>query len=121
MSRRAVVRGTLAFAVGFTGALLTVLAADLTEERADAVERVVGTPDFFEYCRDSIDDRASAHLESRDAYGWRCAARRNGIFDLEPIDAGAVCRFQYGEEAVAETVDATSPYSWRCVALVPAP
>jgi hypothetical protein len=57
------------------------------------------------YCRDRFGSRATV---SRSHYldGWSCSAWRNGVWGLEPVDLGVVCRWQRGSRA---RLQATGP------------
>lgn len=115
--RSPLVRGALAFGVGFVGAIATIQAIDLVEDDDPVRSRVVvGVLDVDRHCKSLEGEQLTAVLVSSDAFGWRCVGRRNGLWDREPVDFQAACRAQYGERTWAESADEGSPTSWVCVA-----
>jgi hypothetical protein len=109
------IRGVVAFLIGFVGAFATIQAIDLASDD-DSVERVVlGALDIDAYCRSLDGDQVSAALVADTAFGWRCVGRRNGIWGQEAVDMHLACRTQFEIDAWAETVDPSDPTSWVCV------
>lgn len=110
------VRGVVAFLIGFAGALVTIQAIDLARETPDESRSVVvGIPDFDAFCRQTGGSQVSAALVTADAFGWRCVGRRNNIWGLEAVDMHGACRTQFGPDSWAETTDALSSTSWLCL------
>ncbi|MFI5492295.1 hypothetical protein [Actinoplanes sp. NPDC051859] len=56
-----------------------------------------------DYCRNTVDELTLAVYAGT---GWGCGRA--------PIDLDATCAWKYGDDAYAETEDATDPTGWRC-------
>ena len=110
MSR--ITRALLALTVGFVGATAAVRA--LEQSTTDDAQ-YVGSPNFFEYCRDEYGPNTSALRSEVTATGWRCAAQIEGVFRLLAIDVSDICGNQYGDGAYAHSTDPQSPDSWQCL------
>ena len=105
-------RAGLALAVGFVGATAAVQA--LEQSSFDDPE-YVGTPDFFDYCREAFGETAAALRHQPGASGWRCAARPEGLFRLLPVDVDDMCVRQFGAGAFARSTDPDDAESWQCL------
>ncbi|HWL42398.1 MAG TPA: hypothetical protein VNQ73_05600 [Ilumatobacter sp.] len=111
--RRQVVRGLVGLAVGFGGALGTILAMELFDE-APATPLQLGTPDFAAYC--ARDTQMTAMLLASDANGWRCAGAVAGVPRVLDVDTNDVCRWQFSDDRViAVLVDPSDTVGWACV------
>lgn len=108
-------RGIIAAAVGFCGAFVVGKASELgSDDQPRPPEVSLGRLDFLEYCRDTYGAGFTAALVAADAFGWRCAGLRNGVWGLDEIDVAAACRSQFGERSRAHTWDPDIPDSWEC-------
>ena len=106
--------GLFAFLVGF-GA--SVAAVRLSQDDGPEVR---GTPlgpiDVNSYCRRNHGPTAIPVLIRRDANGWQCALRDNGIFGTAEFDYDGGCTEQYGQLAHGDSTNLSWPYLWQCVA-----
>jgi hypothetical protein len=109
------VRGVIAFLIGFAGAVVVIQAIDLAREGDDVNRVVLGSLDVDTYCRNLEGDQMLAALVGDSAFGWRCVGRRNGIWGEEVVNVNKACRMQFLPESFAETVNPAEPRSWVCV------
>jgi hypothetical protein len=109
------VRGVIAFLIGFVGAVVVIQAIELAREDDGVTRVVLGSLDVNLYCRSLQGEQMLAALVADTAFGWRCVGRRNGIWGEEAVNMHEACRVQFGPEALPETVDPAEPRSWVCV------
>lgn len=107
-------RGIIAAAIGFSGAFIVGTASQLGSEGRVTPGTTLGQLDFMRYCRETYGDGFAATLVADDAFGWRCAGRRNGVWGLDEIDVADACVTQYGRRARPHTWDPDVATSWEC-------
>jgi hypothetical protein len=109
---RRIFTSVLAFAIGFTGALLAAHRSGPATRRTNG--ELLGKLDLPRFCVNRNGDRSLALLVQPTAHGWRCASRPNGIFLASEINYDEACRGQFGKQTYAKAWDASWPYSWEC-------
>lgn len=79
-------------------------AAALTGLDAGTEDAEAGPPPLAldDWCRHTHGPGARAYRPA-DLDMWRCSAWAHGVWGLEPVDLGAVCRWQRGTGAVLRT------------------
>lgn len=109
-----VARSALALSVGFGGTAAVLRATNATND-APTEPTVIGPMDVSRYCRSGFGDDAGAVLVGTNEYGWRCATRPNGLFELTEIDFDAACSALYGPGLEARNWEAGNAYAWECI------
>ncbi len=113
---RRVALALFAFLVGLGGSVAAVRLSDGELEPPIEQGARLGPIDVNAYCRRAHGPTAIPVLVRRDADGWRCAIRNNGIFGTSNIDVDLGCTDQYGQVAHGDESNLTWPYLWQCVA-----
>lgn len=106
-----VVRAVAALVVGFA---IAALALRVSAQSTDPPGTELGELDFRAYCTEAYGDRAAAVTVRTDAYGWRCAARPNGLFITYEVVTDDACERLFGAPAYAVASDPAWIYSWHC-------
>lgn len=106
-----VARAVAALVVGFA---IGAMALQVSARSADPPGTDLGELDFRAYCERVYGERAEAVSMRTDAYGWRCAARPNGLFITYEIVTDDACETLFGDPAYADLADPRGVYGWRC-------
>lgn len=117
-SRTLARRGLLAafsFLVGF-GASVAAVRFSQPDDTLTVQGTALGPIDVNTYCRNNHGPTAIPVLIRRDANGWQCAIRDNGIFGTAQIDYDRGCTEQYGQLAHGDSENLSWPYLWQCIA-----
>jgi hypothetical protein len=75
-------------------------------------EGLTGELNIDAWCKHVYGPSAWAGLQGNNAGSWVCVTPSSGT---PHPDMQAVCRYQYGSNAVAQITDWSSPYAWYCV------
>lgn len=106
-------RSALALCVGFAGTTAILQAAG--PSRDDPPPTVIGPLDMSRYCRAAFDMESGAVLVGQTEYGWRCATRPNGLFELVEFNFDDACRVLYDVALSARNWDPGNAYAWECI------